>query len=107
MPLVSPDLDSDLELVLFRVSQESLTNIAKHANASRVQVALSVNRSEIRLSIEDDGVGVSRSRLQNPNSHGIVGMRERVARLDGRLNVGPGPDGAGTRVVAVVPLRAP
>jgi signal transduction histidine kinase len=104
LPTVLPDLDPDLALALFRVIQESLTNIAKHARASRVRVTLTVGQSEIRLSVEDDGAGVSAGKLQDPNSYGMIGMRERIARFGGRLNVSLGAEGHGTRVVAVVPL---
>jgi signal transduction histidine kinase len=104
-PAVLPDLDPDLALALFRVIQESLTNIARHARAGAVNVTLTNSGSEIRLSIEDNGVGFEPGKLQNPNSHGLIGMRERLARFGGRLSVGPGADGHGTQVVAVVPLR--
>jgi PAS domain S-box-containing protein len=107
LPTVLPDLSPDLSLALFRVIQESLTNIARHAKASSVRVALVVDPHEIRLSIEDNGVGVSESKMQSPSSHGIIGMRERVARFGGRLRVGPGPDGCGTNVVSVVPFGKP
>jgi signal transduction histidine kinase len=107
LPTVLPDLDPALALALFRVIQESLTNIAKHARASRVRVTLAVDHSEIRLSVEDNGAGVSASKLQDANSHGLIGMRERIARFGGRLNVTLGPDGHGTRVVSVVPFQAP
>ena len=104
LPGVLPDLDADLALALFRVLQESLTNIARHALASRVTVILTNDNSEIRLSIEDNGVGFAESKFQNPNSHGLIGMRERVARFGGRLSVGPGAGGHGTQVVSVVPF---
>ena len=104
LPTVLPDLDPDLALALFRVMQESLTNIAKHARASRVRVTLTVGQSEIRLSVEDDGAGVSAGKLQDPNSYGMIGMRERIARFGGRLNVSLGADGHGTRVASIVPL---
>jgi signal transduction histidine kinase len=104
LPTVSPDLDSDLALALFRVIQESLTNIAKHARASCVRVTLTVGQSEIRLSVEDDGAGVSAGKLHDPNSYGMIGMRERIARFGGRLNVSLGADGHGTRVVSAVPF---
>lgn len=105
LPTVLPVLDPDLALALFRVIQESLTNIAKHAQASSVRLTLTVDGSGIEVSIEDDGAGVSPSKLRDPNSHGIIGMRERIARFGGTLNVSPDPDGQGTRVVAAVPLR--
>jgi signal transduction histidine kinase len=103
-PAVLPDLDPDLALALFRVMQESLTNIARHARASLVTVTLARDGAAIRLGIEDDGVGFAPSQLHNPNSHGLSGMRERIARFGGELSVGPGAGGQGTQVVAVVPL---
>jgi signal transduction histidine kinase len=54
---------------------------------------LSQYRSEIRLGIEDNGVGFAENNLQNRNSHGLLGMRERIARLGGPFSVGPGADG--------------
>jgi signal transduction histidine kinase len=104
LPTVLPKLDSDLALALFRVIQESLTNVARHANAKCVRVSLAVGHYEIRLSIEDDGIGFAECKLQNPNSHGLIGMRERIARFGGRFSVGPGADEQGTQVVSVVPL---
>jgi signal transduction histidine kinase len=106
-PAVLPHLDPNLALALFRVAQESLTNIAKHAQATSVRVTLSADASEVRLSVEDNGVGVTASQLQDPDSHGIIGMRERVAHFGGRLSVGPRPDGRGTEVVSVAPIGAP
>ena len=103
MPTDLPSLDPDLALALFRVIQESLTNIARHANAKCVRVSLAVDHSEIRLSIEDNGVGFAENELQNRNSHGLIGMRERIARFGGRFSVGPGADGRGTQVVSIVP----
>lgn len=93
-----------MSVALFRVIQESVTNVARHAKATSVQVALTVDTSEIRLSIEDNGVGVAEAKLQSPNSHGMIGMRERLARFGGRLSVGPAADGLGTQVFSVVPL---
>jgi signal transduction histidine kinase len=104
LPTVLPNLDSDLALALFRVIQESLTNIARHANAKCVRVSLAVDNSEIRLSIEDNGIGFAESKLQSPNSHGLIGMRERIARFGGRFSVGARVNGQGTQVVSVVPL---
>ena len=101
------ELDPELALALFRVIQESLTNVARHAKASCVSVKMVADGSEIRLSVEDDGIGVSEGKLQDPDSHGMTGMRERVARFGGRLSIGPGADGNGTHVVTVVPIGAP
>ncbi len=87
----------------YRVVQECLTNIAKHAQASRVGVALSVRRGRLHLSIEDDGAGFDmdaapRGRL------GLVGMGERVAALQGSFEVESAP-GEGTTVLVTLPLH--
>lgn len=87
----------------YRIVQECLTNIAKHAQASRVGVALSVRRGQLQLSIEDDGAGFDmdaapRGRL------GLVGMGERVAALQGSFEVESAP-GAGTTVLVTLPLQ--
>jgi Signal transduction histidine kinase len=87
----------------YRIVQECLTNIAKHARASRVGVALSVLRGQLQLSIEDDGAGFDmdaapRGRL------GLVGMGERVAALQGRFEVESAP-GQGTTVLVTLPLH--
>jgi signal transduction histidine kinase len=107
LPSALPDLEPALALTLYRVVQESLTNIVRHAKATRVQVIVAVERSELRLSIEDNGVGIAESNLHNPNSHGLIGMRERVGRFGGKLSAATGADGCGTRIVAVVPIGGP
>jgi signal transduction histidine kinase len=104
LPSALPDLEPALALTLYRVVQESLTNVVRHAKASRVNLIVAVDESDVRLSIEDNGVGIAQSNLYNANSHGVIGMRERVARFGGQLSVVSGPDGCGTRVVAVVPV---
>ena len=101
-----PHLDMSLALALYRVVQQSLTNVTMHAKASRVRVTLSVNRSELRLTIEDDGVGIPKKKVRDPNSHGLLGMRERIARFGGLLTVGAGEGGHGTRVTSTVRVRA-
>lgn len=87
----------------YRIVQECLTNIAKHAQAGRVGVALSVRRGQLQLSIEDDGAGFDldaapRGRL------GLVGMGERVVALQGSFEVESAP-GAGTTVLVTLPLQ--
>ena len=95
------DLGEALTLAAFRSVQEALTNVLKHAGASRVR--LSVTRGEGRLEacIEDDGCGASPA--QPGSGHGLVGMRERVVALGGSLEAGPCPD-RGFRVRIVLPL---
>jgi PAS domain S-box-containing protein len=106
LPSDLPPLHAEVALTLFRITQESLTNAAKHAHASGVRVSLRVTEKEIKLRIEDDGKGVAPERLQQPSSHGILGMRERLLQFGGQLSVEPGARGRGTRVNATLPLSA-
>ncbi len=106
LPSDLPPLQAEAALTLFRITQESLTNAAKHARASGVQVSLRLTDNEINLRIEDDGKGIAPERLQQPSSHGILGMRERLLQFGGQLSVEPGAEGRGTRVGATLPISA-
>jgi signal transduction histidine kinase len=92
----------DVELALFRVSQESINNTTKHAGATSVQVLLSKEIDSLVLEVRDDGVGFSPA-AQGKNGLGLSQMRERVVQLNGSLDVHSSP-GHGTTVVARIPL---
>jgi len=96
-------LPPETETALYRIVQEALTNIVKHARASRVSILLARRPSTVTLVVEDDGVGfdVGSSR---PDGLGLLGMRERVALLGGRLTI-ESSSGAGTTCIAEVPLQ--
>ena len=96
-------LPSEVETTLYRVVQESLTNIVKHANAQNVSVSLARRESTLAAVIEDDGSGFDQ-RAVRQDGIGLLGMRERLALVDGRLKIESRP-GAGTTIVAEVPLR--
>jgi signal transduction histidine kinase len=98
------------ELELYRIAQEALTNVRKHARAHSVEVGLRRRGNVLTLLVKDDGQGFdrrSRSHVSADGStgQGLVGMRERARLLDGRLEVSSRP-GAGTRVLARVPVGA-
>ena len=95
-------LPSEMETALYRVVQESLTNIVKHANARSVSVSVSRRVSGIVAVIEDDGDGFDQRSVRKEGV-GLLGMRERLALLDGRLEIESRP-GHGTTLVAEVPL---
>jgi signal transduction histidine kinase len=83
-------LDPNLETVLYRVTQESLNNVAKHAGASRVTVSLAVEHGSVRLQIKADGVGFDPAvagRLLSEGHFGLAGMRERVEMVGGHLSI--------------------
>ncbi|HYD79833.1 MAG TPA: histidine kinase [Paucimonas sp.] len=97
------DLDLDQATALFRVFQEALTNIAKHARASRVAVRLSRTNRNLRLEVTDDGRGIAPADRMKPKSFGIRGMMERAKALGGDVSIGAG--GAGGTVVTIkIPL---
>lgn len=99
----SVPLSPALEVVLFRVAQEALTNVAKHAQASRVGVTLSYTETEILLDVRDDGRGFTGRRS---DGFGLTSMQQRVRGVGGRVNVEGGP-GEGTSVSASVPSIGP
>jgi signal transduction histidine kinase len=88
---------------VFRAVQESLTNIAKHARASRVDVTIEHEDSTLAVSVHDDGVGFSAEDSRKPNSFGLLGLRERAALLGGEAKVTSAP-GHGTRVEVRFPI---
>ena len=91
-----------VESELFRIAQEALTNVRKHAHAGQVEIALRRRGPRVSLTICDDGRGFSRT-SKRPKGHGLLGMRERAKLLGGRLMVSGAPS-KGTRVVATVPI---
>lgn len=100
-------LPPDLEIACFRVAQEALTNVIRHAHASEVSIELRQRESELHLTVEDDGegfdVGAARSRAIQGTSLGLVGMQERAELAGGRLELDSAP-GEGTQVRAIFQL---
>jgi signal transduction histidine kinase len=96
----------DLSIALFRIVQESLTNIRKYAKASRVSVTLNRSQDGLMLRIIDDGIGIASNTIVKPMSHGLLGMRERALLLGGTLTIRRGRNDAGTCIEVAIPLRA-
>jgi two-component system, NarL family, sensor histidine kinase UhpB len=95
-----PALGADAEVVLYRVAQEALTNVARHAGATRVTIELAHADGVVTLTVDDDGRGVPAH--VGHEARGITGMRERALLVHGRLRVGRAP-AKGTRVRLEVP----
>jgi signal transduction histidine kinase len=99
------DLDPEWSIALYRIVQETLTNITKHARADHVNVFLHRDDAGMHLRIVDDGVGLPEGASAKPKSHGIVGMRERMRQVGGQLTIGSGPNSRGTLVQAFIPVK--
>ncbi len=82
-----PALDEATGLILFRTAQEALTNVARHAQASRVDIILRADSDTITLNVIDDGIGIEEASLTKAGCLGLLGLRERVAALGGALAV--------------------
>jgi signal transduction histidine kinase len=102
---VPEDLSLPFELAtpLFRVCQEALTNVTRHASASHVSIQLTCTNTEIGLVVKDDGRGITDEEIKRHGSLGLLGMKERVTILGGTLDV-HGQPGQGTTVTIRIPL---
>ena len=104
LPEQAPAVDHRVATALYRMVQEALTNVARHAQAKSVEVALQVSGDELELTVADDGVGLDERALQRAGSFGLMGLRERAHMLGGQLDIGPRP-GGGTRLTARLPAH--
>jgi len=94
----------DVTTTLFRITQESLTNVMRHAKASRVEVGLVQSGNGLTLTIRDDGIGIAVEKIKDGSSLGIIGMRERLYSGGGSLTIN-GNAGQGTVITVEIPLR--
>lgn len=101
--------DHRIEIILFRIMQEAITNIAKHTTAKNVFVILKADKDVVNVDIEDDGEGFDVSSVlkhtEDGRGLGLLGMKERASLLDGRLEICSSP-GSGTRITLRVPLES-
>ena len=95
--------DGSVTTTVYRVVQEALTNVLRHAPGARAGVRVAAADGHVRVSVVDDGPGWAESARRG---YGLAGLAERVAQDGGTLRSGAGPDGSGFRVVAEVPLAA-
>lgn len=96
-------ISKDLATTVFRIFQETLTNIARHSGASEVWVRLTQDGNELSLEVTDNGKGISRKQLENQRSFGIIGIRERVTMWNGTFRI-TGKHNRGTTVTVTIPL---
>jgi two-component system sensor histidine kinase UhpB len=104
LPTTPPFIDSTVSIILFRIVQEALTNIMRHAQASFVRVLLEIRDDVLVLSIQDDGVGISSREIESSKSLGLIGLRERIRSLKGKFSISGSP-GGGTAITVILPLH--
>ncbi len=105
MGLEQAELDESRQLTVYRLVQESLTNVGKYAQAKQVEVSVRDYENHVEVDIRDDGNGFDIGKIR-PSTHGLAGMRHRVEAAGGRLTVGSTP-GQGTRISAMMPKALP
>jgi signal transduction histidine kinase len=103
LPATLPPLDADRSTDLFRILQEALTNVVRHAAARHVDVQVRVTPAELVLVVGDDGRGIEEAEASSPRSLGLLGMRERALLWNGAVQVRTRPQG-GTAVTVRLPL---
>jgi PAS domain S-box-containing protein len=97
-------IDDHISLIIYRILQESLTNIIRHSEASSVDIVLIYKKTKIELSIKDNGVGIDKVKVNSITSMGIAGLMERVKSVSGTFSV-IGEKGSGTTLIASIPLK--
>jgi signal transduction histidine kinase len=98
-----PKLDPLAAIAIFRVAQEALTNVLKHAGAATANLTVEIDGESFSLRVSDDGKGITQARLQAIASHGLASMRHRIVALGGNWQL-TSPASGGTTVTAVIPL---
>lgn len=97
---IKPDeivLDEKLSIAMYRIFQESLTNVARHAKASKVNVNIALTNNTLEMIVDDNGIGIDETKLKDPKSIGLIGMQERVYLWHGNVEI-KGEKGKGTVV---------
>ncbi len=99
-------IDQEREIVMFRIFQEALTNVARHANATKVDINLHVRENNVILTIQDNGRGIKENEIRGNRSLGLVGMRERALLYGGEVDI-HGSAKNGTTLTVIIPLKKP
>jgi signal transduction histidine kinase len=105
LPAESPVLDQERSTATFRIFQEVLTNVARHAEATRLDVSMKLDTDRLRLEVKDNGKGIPDSAVRGPKSLGLLGMHERATLIGGKIDI-TGAPGKGTKVTLSIPLTA-
>ncbi|PKO28354.1 MAG: histidine kinase [Betaproteobacteria bacterium HGW-Betaproteobacteria-9] len=99
----APDPPEPLAMAVFRIFQEMLSNVGRHARAQHLRVAIQVTGGELSLQVQDDGVGAPALAFEAADAYGVMGMRERARHFGGRIDIASAP-GEGTRMCLTITL---
>ena len=99
------ELDRDRSTEVFRIFQETLINVVRHAKATRIIVNVDEDAGNLILRVKDNGRGITESEISNPKSLGLLGMRERALLFGGEVKIS-GIPGEGTTVTVILPLKS-
>lgn len=105
LPVDISNLDRDIVTALYRITQETLTNIARHSKAKKVIIELAEKNKELILTVKDNGIGISEKQISDSKSYGLLGMRERARYFGGDMIIS-GSKNKGTTIVAYFPINA-
>jgi len=103
LPSNEINIDKEKSTVIFRIFQEAVTNIIRHASASHVYISLNLSHPKLILEVKDNGLGISSEQIKNPRSLGIIGMKERALAVGGEVNI-EGIPTKGTNVKVEIPF---
>jgi signal transduction histidine kinase len=104
LPPSNTDLNPDIKTTVFRIFQETMTNISRHSGAKMVEIDLQMDAQQVVLKINDNGRGIASNAIFNENSLGLLGIRERVYFLNGQFDITGSPN-EGTLVMVTIPLE--
>ena len=104
LPEEEPELTQKERTALFRIMQESLSNVLRHSNASKVDLELAVDDTGLLMKLTDNGKGISDIDIQDSKSFGLIGIRERAHMFGGTVAI-VGEEGKGTTVSTRIPLK--
>ncbi|RKZ00464.1 MAG: hypothetical protein DRQ13_00350, partial [Ignavibacteriae bacterium] len=97
-------IEEDISIAVFRIFQESLTNIVRHSGATKIEVVINRKDDLLQMEVTDNGVGISEEQISSSRSLGLIGMNERVSVLKGKLTISRAAEG-GTTVKVDIPLK--
>ena len=100
-----PELSPDARIAVFRVVQECLMNVLKHAQAKSIGLVVATDDRNLSVTVTDDGVGIDERRVESAQSHGLPGMRHRIETLGGELRIRSPGTGVGTEVAFILPWK--